>query len=154
MASTPHPVESVPSLVARLYEIVSEFERLFPGRRFTLDGHLVGSIGEVIAAHRYGLTLRAHSSQGYDATSPTGVRVEIKATQGTSVALREEPQHLVVLHLTRSGVASEVYNGPGATVWQASGAMQRNGQRAISLSRLRSLMTQVPSQLRLPVVRS
>lgn len=154
MASTPHPVESVPNLVARLYEIVSEFERLFPGRRFTPDGHLVGSIGEVIAAHRYGLTLRAHSSQGFDAISPAGVQVEIKATQSTSVALRDEPQHLIVLHLTRSGVASEVYNGPGPAVWRACGAMQRNGQRAISLSTLRGLMAEVPSELRLPVARS
>jgi len=40
-------------LVKQLYKIVKEFERLFPERRFTPDGHLVGSIGEVIAKHRY-----------------------------------------------------------------------------------------------------
>lgn len=136
MPSVSSPVEAVPRLVARLYEIVAEFERLFPGRRFTPDGHLGGSIGEVVAAHRYGLNLRAHSTQGHDATSLTGIQVEIKATQANSVALREEPQHLIVLHLSKSGIASEVYNGPGALVWSACGGMQRNGQRQVSLSKL------------------
>ncbi len=40
----------IPSLVQELYSIVDRLEELFPGRRFTPDGHLVGSIGEVLAA--------------------------------------------------------------------------------------------------------
>lgn len=154
MSAVPNPVESVPVLVARLYEIVAEFERLFPDRRFTPDGHLVGSIGEVVAAYRYGLSLRSHSAHGYDAISSKGVKVEIKATQGSSVALREQPEHLIVLHLAKSGVAVEVYNGPGAKVWSACGGMQRNGQRHISLYKLRDLITEVPIASRLPIVRS
>lgn len=150
MQDSPHPVDSVPGLVGQLYALVAEFEALFPGRRFTPDGHLVGSIGEVIAAHRYGLELLRHSAQGHDARSVSGALVEIKATQGSSVALREEPNHLIVLHLSKLGEASEVYNGPRATVWSAAGAMQRNGQRSVSLSKLRALMAQVPEALRLP----
>ena len=41
-----HPVEKVPGLVGELYALVAQLEALFPGRRFTPDGHLVGSIGE------------------------------------------------------------------------------------------------------------
>ena len=47
----------IPQLIKRLYEIVAELESLYPGRKFTPDGHLVGSIGEVIAAHNYDLIL-------------------------------------------------------------------------------------------------
>ncbi len=143
MTDTRHPVDQVPALVGQLYDLVAQFEVLFPGRRFTPDGHLVGSIGEVIAAHRYGLELLAHSHQGHDARTPTGVLVEIKATQGSSVALREQPVHLIVLQLGKNGHAIEVYNGPGAPVWEAAGAMQKNGQRPISLSRLRGIMSKV-----------
>jgi len=150
MADSLHPVDRVPDLVGQLYELVAQFEALFPGRRFTPDGHLVGSIGEVIAAHRYGLELLPHSAQGHDARAPSGMLVEIKATQGSSVALREQPNHLIVLHLSKLGDASEVYNGPGAPVWAAAGAMQRNGQRPVSLSKLRTLMAQVSEVLRLP----
>jgi hypothetical protein len=155
MDSPSHAVTQVPALVAELYAIVDRLETLFPGRSFTPDGHLVGSIGEVLAAHRYGLALLPASSQGHDAISPAGQLVEIKATQGNCVALREEPRHLIVLYLPRGREPEEVYNGPGSHVWAASGAMQaRNGQRRISLSKLRALMRSVPSSERVPAVRT
>ena len=40
----------VGSLLGDLYRIVDRLEGLFPGRKFTPDGHLVGSIGEAHAA--------------------------------------------------------------------------------------------------------
>lgn len=144
------PVDQVPELVRRLYSLVAEFEALFPGRKFTPDGHLVGSIGEVIAAHRYGLALAPASSESHDGSATDGRLVEIKATQGNTVALRAEPEHLIVLHLNKEGQATEVFNGPGALVWTSCGAMQKNGQRPVSLSRLRKLMEQVPAGQRLP----
>lgn len=151
----PSPIEQVPDLVKQLYTLVARFEALFPGRRFTPDGHLVGSIGEVVAAHHYDLKLLPASAQGHDAISSTGARVEVKATQGRSVALREEPQHLLVLHLSRTGNFREVYNGPGSLAWHAAGRMQvRNGQRAITLTRLTSLMERVPSEQRIPAIGS
>jgi hypothetical protein len=148
-APTVHAVDRVPALVERLYAIVAEFESLFPGRKFTPDGHLVGSIGEVVAAHRYGLVLHNASNQGHDAVTPDGRRVEIKATQGSSVALRSEPDHLVVLHLAKNGDATEVFNGPGALAWSRCGKLQANGQRSISLFKLRGLMSLVPERERL-----
>ena len=48
-------VDMVPRLVGRLYETVSELEELFSGRHFTLDGHIVGSLGEVMAQYQYNL---------------------------------------------------------------------------------------------------
>ena len=146
-----HPTERVPELVGRLYALVGEFQALFPGRSFTPDGHLVGSIGEVLAAYRYNLLLHTASKAGHDAVARDGRQVEVKATQGSSVALRSEPEHLLVLHLGKDGRATEIYNGPGATVWERCGRMQPNGQRAISLFRLRELMSSVPSSHRLPL---
>ena len=144
------PIDRVPELVRKLYALVAEFESLFPGRAFTPDGHLVGSIGEVVAAYMYGLSLHPASAESHDATAPNGRLVQVKATQGKSVALRAEPEHLVVLLLQQSGEALEVYNGPGALVWQQCGAMQKNGQRPISLTKLRALMTSVQQSKRLP----
>lgn len=145
-----HPTERVPELVGRLYALVAEFEVLFPGRAFTPDGHLVGSIGEVIAAYRYGLLLHTASRAGHDAVAPDGRQVEVKATQGSSVALLSLPEHLIVLHIGKEGQSVEIFNGPGAIVWAACGSMQKNGQRSVSLFRLRSLMKQVPCSQRLP----
>ena len=147
--SLPHPIDQVPELVRKLYAIVSEFQKLFPGRSFTPDGHLVGSIGEVLAASRYSLVLLPSSNAGHDAKTLDGRQVELKATQGSRVALRSEPEHLIVLHLATDGTATEVFNGPGFLVWSECGKMQKNGQRSISVSKLRKLMNDVPISQRI-----
>ena len=38
------------SLVQQLYTTVKALEDMFPGRHFTPDGHLVGSLGECLRA--------------------------------------------------------------------------------------------------------
>jgi hypothetical protein len=135
-------IAEVPRLVRELYRVVAEFEQLFKdtNRKFTPDGHLVGSIGEVHAAHKYGLKLYDGSHPLHDAESEDGRKVQIKATQGKKVGLRGEPEHLVVIYIDKNGELTEIYNGPGKPAWDVSGAMQSNGQRHISRSRLEKLM--------------
>ena len=137
----------IPLLLKRLYEIVEELESLFPGRKFTPDGHLVGSLGEVIAAHDYGLTLLESSAETHDARKGSK-QIQIKATQGRSVAMYSEAEHLLVLRLLKNGAADEIYNGPGKPAWDNAGKPQKNGQRSISLSKLRVLMRTVPENQR------
>ena len=140
-------VHQVPELIERLYAVVGELEELFPGR--TPDGHLVGSIGEVLAAHYYDLTLKPTSYPDHDAVAVDGTLVQVKATQARQVGLRALPQHLLVLALHRDGSFTEVFNGPGRIAWDAAGPVQRNGQRPISVSRLSGLMDEVPGVDRL-----
>lgn len=143
----------LPELMGDLYRIVGELEEMFPGRHFTPDGHLVGSLGECLAAHHYGLERLPASSPGVDAVK-NGLHVEIKATQGKSVALRSGPEHLLVLRLGREGGFTEIYNGPGNIVWQVFEGKKKpsNGQYPISLNRLAELMAEVPPENRLPMV--
>jgi hypothetical protein len=143
-------IDDIPALVRRLYDIVGRLESAFPGRKFTLDGHLVGSIGEVLAAHRYGLELLPAFQEGHDARAPNGRLVQIKATQARSIGLSSEPQHRIVLGLNRDGTSTEIYNGPGALAWQNAGKMQKTGQRPIGGSKLRSLTAEVSVSDRLP----
>lgn len=135
-------------LMSQLADLVTEFERLAPGRSFTPDGHLVGSIGELIAKTEHGLELAPASTKGYDATRITAQgqsrTVEIKATQGASVGLRHTKapcDDLIVLKLDlREADWSTVYDGPAAPVWDLlPSQMQSNGTRTIALSKLRSL---------------
>lgn len=145
--------DGIPDLVGRLYEIVDELEELFPGRRFTPDGHMVGSLGEVLAQYRYDLDLFTASTERHDAQSRDGRLVQIKATQGTAgVGLRSEPEHLIVLRIKPDGSVEEVFNGPGSLAWDNAGAMQRNGQCRIALSTLRRLGTQISQEERVPEV--
>ena len=145
-------IEQVPNLIHELYAIVARLEGQFPGRPFTLDGHLVGSIGEVLAAHHYGLSLLPPSTEGHDAKASDGRSVQVKATQRTRVGLRSEPEHLLVLRILPDGQSEEIYNGPGKLAWDNAGKMQKNGQCQISVSRLATLMSDVPIEDRLPRV--
>ena len=142
-------IDHIPEKIIALYKIVSELEASFPGRRFTPDGHLVGSIGEVLAQHHFDLELLPASTETHDAKSSSGTLVQIKATQGTSVGMRSEPEHLLVLKILPDGTHITIYNGPGALAWQSAGKMQSNGQRFISVNKLTELMEQVPTGQRL-----
>ncbi len=46
-----------PEIIREIYRLVQELEAMFPGRRFTPDGHMVGSIGGAIASYCYGIKL-------------------------------------------------------------------------------------------------
>jgi len=143
----------VTRLLDTLYAASSRLEELFPGRKFTLDGHLVGSIGEVIAAYMFDLELGRASTLGHDAMCRAGRKVEIKFTQGRSVAIRHESEHLLVLHRPKNGRVRVVFNGPGLVAWGAAGSVQSNGQRPISLSKLATLDSRVSDVNRLSVLR-
>lgn len=142
-------ITQVPEIVGRLYAVVDELERLFPGRHFTPDGHLVGSLGEVWAAYLYGIDLSSASTSKHDGRAPDGRLVQIKATQGDSVALRAEPDYLIVLKLGRHGDPVEIFNGPGAAPWSRAGGVQSNGQRTVRLSALQAIMKTVPQERRI-----
>ena len=144
------PTAVVPDVVRQLCALVAQLGEVFPERSFTLDGHLVGSIGEVLAAEKYGLQLLSMTSEKHDAETTDGRLVQIKTTQGTSVGLRSEPDYLLVLKLCPNGSIDEVYNGPGALAWGAAGKPQRNGQSAIRVTKLRTLMGNVSKADQIP----
>jgi hypothetical protein len=143
-------VEKVKRLIRSLYYVVKELEDEFvdENRKFTLDGHLVGSIGEVVAAYSFGLKLYPASKRTHDGEKD-GTKVQVKLTGGIKgVALSSKPDHLIVLQL-REFKFGIVYNGPGAAVWEKCGGdPAKSGQRPISLTMLRNLQKLVqPSEL-------
>lgn len=147
-------IKQIPPLIKKLYEIVDQLEDLFPGQKFTPDGHMVGSIGEVLAAFLYDLELLPHSTKTHDAKTHTGKKVQIKATQGTQVGIRSKPDYFIALNLHRDGTVEEIYNGPGELAWENAGKMQKNGQKPITLAKLKSLMATVKQKDKIPQIRN
>ena len=149
-----------PVLIRELYSVVNRLENMFPGRHFTPDGHLVGSVGEALASYYFGVKLHRASFAGHDGTIGDRL-VEVKATQGKKVSLSSEPQHLLVLKLLKDGSFEEVYNGPGAQVWARCNqppaenkTFSKRGQYPVSLSVLKGLMANVDTAQILQPVRS
>ena len=146
--------EKFKSLVKQLYATVNELESMFPGRHFTPDGHMVGSLGECLVADAYGLELMTASNKGYDAVTASGLEVEIKATQSKSVAFRSEPAHTIVIRILKDGSFEEIYNGPGSLVWKQfeRKKLPSNGQYQISITKLTKLNKDVAEESRVPRV--
>lgn len=129
----------LPDAVARIYEAVAELERQYPGRKFTPDGHLVGSIGEVVAAEALALTLYGMSEPGHDAVDWEGRKVQIKMTAGQSIAMYADCDRLVVLRVVSPQEAEIIYDGAGSLAWNSARAMAKNGQRTIRISTLKKI---------------
>ena len=141
-------------ILKRLYEARNDLRELFPGMKFTLDGNLIGDIGEAIALRDFGLVKLPVGTPAHDFKTPQGRLVQVKATQATkgSVGLgltMQSFQHLIVIQLTEEGDYHILYDGPGAPIDEA-----RIGRQTPSLTvpRLKALNQQVDDKDRLVAV--
>jgi hypothetical protein len=127
-------------VVDQLDAIVEKLERLHPGRKFPVDGHLVGSLAEAAAEAIFDIRLLPLSTPGHDAISlQDGRAVEVKGTYGTGAVSIRPTSHdrafaLIVLRLSRrSGEPHEiVYNGPFGIAAAEAGPVGSSGQARIS----------------------
>jgi hypothetical protein len=120
----------LPAPVAAVCEAIVQLESVY-GRKFTIDGHLLGSIGEVVAREAFGLELYGMSRKGHDGLCKTRGEVQIKITSKNSIALRHPCNHLIVFKMDQYGKEAEiVYDGPGAPIWELVAHKKRpaNGQ--------------------------
>mgnify|MGYP007070231444 CR=1 FL=1 len=134
--------------VQKMIEIVAELEAEFPGRHFTLDGHLVGSIGEVMAAYYYGIELYKASTEKHDGAVEDR-EVQIKITQQDDVIISTEPNYLIVMYLTRNGDVYEVYNGSGKLPWDTASKRDSHNNRHMRVNKLLELDALVPAEDRI-----
>lgn len=150
---TQEKMNMVKTQVQRLIEIVNELEADFPGRHFTLDGHLVGSIGEVMAAYYYGIELYTASTEKHDG-EVDGKKVQIKISQQDNIVINHEPDYLVVLYLNKNGNIYEVYNGPGKLPWESASKKDSHNNRHMRVNKLMELDRDVPELQRIPAKQS
>jgi hypothetical protein len=147
--------QEVPRLITQLYEVTDELEERF-GRRFTPDGHLMGSLGEAMAVYMYDLVLADPSLATHDAKTKDGrTQVQIKFTAGKSgYGIYSRPQHLIALQLVSRREVVEVFNGPGEIAWKcASAKPSKNSQHSMAMGRLRALNAEVADHQRIPRLR-
>jgi hypothetical protein len=117
----------------------------FPRRAFTIDGRLVGDIGEMIAELEYDLTLDEVSTPDHDAQTPDGRLVQIKATFKESLTFKTCPDYYLGFKLHQDGHFDEVFNGPGRLIQDRYSERKGIGQKLLSfpIKELRALSAQV-----------
>jgi hypothetical protein len=105
---------AISNALQHIFRGIGELKQAFDGRRdFTIDGRLVGDIGEVLAELEYELVIDTVSQPVHDATTATGARVQVKATFKDSLTLSSVPDIYLGLKVYEDGRFEEVFNGPG-----------------------------------------
>ena len=107
------------------------------GLDFTLDGNLVGDIGEAVANELFGLELGRRCGPGVDGVAPDGRTVQVKASgRNRGPAFRQvetKADHLLFFNFDFEACKGVVtYNGPEEPVRQMLPS-QWSGQRSLTL---------------------
>jgi len=126
------------------------------GLSFTLDGNLIGDIGEAIAMELFGIQLTARNGAGIDGHAPDGRSVQVKASgTGRGPAFRKtdiRADHLLFFALDLNAATGRViFNGPERVVIQCLPEIW-TGQRMVSLARIRQANSLVVDRERLPLI--
>ncbi|UQV17617.1 hypothetical protein MU852_12285 [Brevundimonas albigilva] len=124
--------------------------------RFTIDGRLVGDIGELIAEREFEIRLDRVGRADYDAVAEhTGRDVQIKAGFKDSLTFKKTPDLYLGLRLSEDGSHEVIFNGPGDVIAEAMKTRAGFGEKllSISMARLRSLNARVEPDQRIPARR-
>jgi hypothetical protein len=134
-----------------IFRGIAKLRQAFPEKAFTIDGRLVGDIGEVIAELEYDLVLYKVQTSTHDGETPDGRKVQIKATFKDHLTITAVPEFYLGLSLSQGGGHEEVYNGPGSILKQEFQHRSGIGEKQLSLPirRLRQLSATVPEAQRI-----
>lgn len=144
--------KEITTALEMIFEGIAKLKTAFPHRAFTIDGRLVGDIGEVIAGLEYDLVLDEVSKATHDAKTPDGRNVQIKATFKDHLTIRSVPDYYLGFKLLPNGEYEEIYNGPAAPITSRYAHRKGFGTDLLSfpISELRKLSEAVPVAERIP----
>jgi hypothetical protein len=107
--------------IVKLLQIVDDLQKAHPTKKFTLDGRLVGDIGEILVEERYDISLFVGMSPHHDGETKDGRLVQIKATMKRNLTFPADhiPEYYLGIKINRDGSFDEVFNGPGSIAAEA-----------------------------------
>ena len=109
--------------VKQLLEIVDQLHGRYPKKKFTLDGRLVGDIGEILAENNYELELFEGLAKHHDGVTTDGKNrnVQIKTTMKSAhtFPVDHTPDFYLAIKIHEDGSYTEIFNGPGSVARKA-----------------------------------
>jgi hypothetical protein len=144
--------DTIKKALALIFQGIERLSDEFPNRKFTIDGRLVGDIGEVIAALEYDIILDDVCGPHYDGTTSDGRRVQVKATFKDQLTFRSIPDYYLGFKLYPDGRHEEIFNGPGKLIYDRYVRRKGIGIRllAFPIAELRQLSDRVELKQRIP----
>lgn len=140
--------------VKDMLQIVEKLQKSYPKKQFTLDGRLVGDLGEILVEEDYDLELYEGLEKHHDGETPDGRRVQIKTTMKNSLTFPVDhiPHYYIGIKVHSDGTYSEIFNGPGSVAWNAVKGRKptKTNLHSITLSALEKLNEEVSENDRIP----
>ena len=146
---------TIPEAIKQLLQITKQLHAEYPKKRFTLDGRLVGDLGEVLAEIEYDIELYHGLQKHHDAEASDGRKVQIKATMKDSLTFPVDhvPDYYLGVKIESDGTLTEIFNGPGSVASKAVKDRQptKTNLHSVSINALKRLYEeQVQSKDRIP----
>jgi hypothetical protein len=110
--------QSIAEGLSWIFRGIEALKAAFPDRKFTIDGRLVGDIGEIIANLEYDLILDGISRPSYDAKTVDGRDMQIKATFKDQLTFKTANGLYLGFKLDPRGDYEEVFNGPADLIFR------------------------------------
>lgn len=140
--------------IKQLLQTVEQLRSVYPHRKFTLDGRLVGDIGEVVVENAYDIKLHRDSQKHHDGVASDGRQVQIKATMKDSLSFPADhiPDYYVGIKIHTDGKFTEIFNGPGSIAGEAVKNRKRTktNLHSVAINALQRLSENVQSKDRIP----
>ena len=140
--------------IKNLLQTVETLHREYPKKKFTLDGRLVGDLGEILAEEEYELELYDGLEKHHDGETPDGRKVQIKATMKNLLTFPQDhvPEYYLGIKIHQDGSISEISNGPGVVAAEVVKNRTHNkyNLHSVSLSALEELNKTVSEEDRIP----
>ncbi len=145
-------LQAVQHIMATLFSAQNALRALAPEFRWAGLGNLLGDYGEYVAIRHYGLTKAPAGANGYDAITPDGHKVQIKANHSAStIGFRGEADLLLVVKVEPDGAWTEIYYGPFAAVKALARYSARDNKHMVAVKHLVGIDTTTPA-LAAPIV--
>ena len=145
---------TIPKAIKQLLQITEQLHNEYPKRRFTLDGRLVGDLGEVLAEVEYDIELYDGLQKHHDAKASDGRQVQIKATMKDSLTFPVDhvPDYYLGVKIESDGTLTEIFNGPGSVASKAVKDRQptKTNLYSVSINALKRLNEEVHSRDKIP----
>ncbi|MAF15817.1 MAG: hypothetical protein CMG93_07535 [Marinomonas sp.] len=143
--------EIIQDSLKQIFSGIRQLKKALPSKEFTIDGRLVGDIGEAIVQRDYDITLYDGLAKDYDGETPCGKKVQIKATFKDSLTFRKVSDYYLGIKIHEDGSYEEIFNGPGSVIAAEYGHRKSFVEALLSLpnKKLRELSVTVSSEDRI-----
>ncbi len=124
--------EIIEDALLKIFAGIQQLKEALPAKEFTIDGRLVGDIGEAIVQRDYHIKLYDGLAKDYDGETPCGKRVQIKATFKDSLTFKKASDYYIGIKIFENGKYEEIFNGPGNIIAEHYKNRKGIGQELLS----------------------